>query len=174
MLRAFVTEKGFTLMELLIAVAIVVILAGIGIPVYLKFQKDSKAAEASTNLTGVKMAEDAYKLTSGTYIDCAASPRAAADLATAGQNSVAWADTGGATGGFTTIGFQTNGPVRFVYQVSGSTTTAFVGEALGDTNADGNRVLYVATPTTNPHVVGTDAGDAALTLALGAATDTVD
>ena len=35
-------EKGFTLMELLIAVAIVVILAGVGIPVYLRFMSGAK------------------------------------------------------------------------------------------------------------------------------------
>jgi type II secretory pathway pseudopilin PulG len=161
-------------MELLIAVAIVVILAGVGIPVYLKFQASAKAAEASTNLNGIKMAQENYRLANGSYLDCAVSPRPAADLATAGQTAVAWVDSGGATGGFTQIGFTTSADVRFAYEVGDSTTTSFVAEALGDTNADGNRILYVATQNKGPHVIGADAGDASLTLALGTTSDTAD
>ncbi|MBI1927357.1 prepilin-type N-terminal cleavage/methylation domain-containing protein [Candidatus Poribacteria bacterium] len=174
MFKRFVDEKGFTLMELLIAVAIVVILAGVGIPVYLKFQAGAKASEANTNLNGIKLAEEAYKLGNGSYLDCAASPRAAAALATAGQTAVAWADT--ATG-FTNIGFTTTANVRFVYQVSSASTTAFVAESLGDTNADGNRILFVATQNSGPHVIGDPtytAVDGAITLALGTVTDTAD
>ena len=168
------SERGFTLMELLIAVAIVVILAGVGIPVYLKFQASAKASEASTNLNGIKMAEENYRLATGSYLDCAVSPRAALTLATAGQNSVAWVDSGGATGGFTNIGFTTNADVRFTYQVSSSGTTSFLAEALGDTNADTNQILYVSNQLKGPHVIGTDATDAALTLALGTTADTAD
>ena len=162
-------EKGFTLMELLIAVAIVVILAGVGIPIYLKFQQGAKHAEASTNLNGIKLSEEGYKLANGTYIDCATSPRAAPD-----QNAVAWADAGGAAGGFTAIGFQTSADVRFVYGVNNSNTTSFLAEALGDTDGDGNRILFVATEAMGPHVIGTDARDAGLAPVVGAAADTAD
>ncbi len=170
MFKRFVDEKGFTLMELLIAVAIVVILAGVGIPVYLKFQAGAKASEANTNLNGIKLAEEGYKLGTGAYLDCAVSPRAAATLATAGQTAVAWADT--ATG-FTNIGFQTSSNVRFVYQVSGASTTTFLAEALGDTNADTKRILFQATPTAGPHVIG-DTTYPTVTPVLGVTTDTVD
>jgi prepilin-type N-terminal cleavage/methylation domain-containing protein len=172
MFKRFVDEKGFTIMELLIAVGIVVILAGIGIPVYLKFQSGAKGTEASTNLNGIKMLQEQYKLANGSYLDCAASPRAATTLATAGHNAETWADLGGATGGFTKIGFNTSSGVRFVYQVSGASATAFVAEGLGDTNSDGNKVLYVATQNAGQHVVG--AGDSALTLVLGSSSDTAD
>jgi len=172
--RFAANERGFTLMELLIAVAIVVILAGVGIPVYLKFQSSAKAAEASTNLNGIKMAEENYRLANGSYLDCQESPRDASTLASAGQTAVTWADAGGASGGFTAIGFSTSADVRFVYEVSSSSTTAFVAEALGDTNADGNQILYLATQAKGPHIVGADSGDASLTLALGTTSDTAD
>jgi prepilin-type N-terminal cleavage/methylation domain-containing protein len=161
-------EKGFTLMELLIAVAIVVILAGVGIPIYLKFQTGAKHAEASTNLNGIKLAEESYKLSNGTYLICGVSPRLVADI---DQDAVAWADL--ATG-FTDIGFSTSSDVRFAYGVGTVSTTAFVAEAMGDTDGDGTQILFIATETMGPHVANSDARDAALTLTLGALTNVAD
>ena len=53
-------KKGFTLIELMIVVAIIGILAAIAIPNFLKFQAKSKQSEAKTNLKGVYTAETAY------------------------------------------------------------------------------------------------------------------
>ena len=139
-------QRGFTLMELLIAVAIVVVLAGVGIPVYLKFQAGAKHSEASTNLNGIKLSEEGYKLSNGTYLDCAASPRLIADL---DETSVAWADLGT---GFTDIGFTTSADVRFAYVVSGSTTIAFLAEATGDTDGDADTIIFEASQSEGPHL----------------------
>ena len=53
-------KKGFTLIELMIVVAIIGILAAIAIPNFLKFQAKSKQSEAKTNLKGIYTAETAY------------------------------------------------------------------------------------------------------------------
>jgi len=53
-------KKGFTLIELMIVVAIIGILAAIAIPNFLKFQAKSKQSEAKTNLKGIFTAETSY------------------------------------------------------------------------------------------------------------------
>jgi type IV pilus assembly protein PilA len=53
-------RKGFTLIELMIVVAIIGILAAIAIPNFLRFQAKSKQSEAKTNLGGIFTAMTAY------------------------------------------------------------------------------------------------------------------
>ena len=53
-------KKGFTLIELMIVVAIIGILAAIAIPNFLKFQAKAKQSEAKTNLGAVFTAQTAY------------------------------------------------------------------------------------------------------------------
>jgi type IV pilus assembly protein PilA len=60
-------KKGFTLIELMIVVAIIGILAAIAIPNFLKFQAKSKQSEAKTNLKGVYTAETGYFGESNSY-----------------------------------------------------------------------------------------------------------
>lgn len=54
-------RKGFTLIELMIVVAIIGILAAIAIPNFLKFQCKSKTSEAKEMLKGIYTANVAYQ-----------------------------------------------------------------------------------------------------------------
>jgi len=67
MLSKIRDRKGFTLIELMIVVAIIAILAAIAIPNFLKFQAKSKQSEARTMLTGVYEAELAYFATENEF-----------------------------------------------------------------------------------------------------------
>jgi len=60
-------KKGFTLIELMIVVAIIGILAAIAIPNFLKFQAKSKQSEAKTNLKAIYTAETGYFGENNTY-----------------------------------------------------------------------------------------------------------
>ena len=61
--------KGFTLIELMIVVAIIGILAAIAIPNFLKFQCKAKQTEAKTGLKAVYTTQLAYNGEFGSYLN---------------------------------------------------------------------------------------------------------
>ena len=65
--------KGFTLIELMIVVAIIGILAAIAIPNFVKFQCRSKQSEAKGNLKALYVAQESYRAEFDKYVtDCGA------------------------------------------------------------------------------------------------------
>ena len=70
------TDKGFTLIELMIVVAIIGILAAIAVPNFIRFQLRSKHGEAKLNLATIRTAEVSYFGEYGTYIDMVPEPQA--------------------------------------------------------------------------------------------------
>jgi type IV pilus assembly protein PilA len=67
MLRGKKGKKGFTLIELMIVVAIIGILAAIAIPNFLRFQAKSRTTEARTNLGAIFTGQTAYFGEANTY-----------------------------------------------------------------------------------------------------------
>src|SRR3990170_1559509 len=61
-------EKGFTLIELMIVVAILGILAAIAIPNFMRFQAKSKQSEAKTNLGAIGTTAEAWRSEKDTYV----------------------------------------------------------------------------------------------------------
>ncbi len=60
-------QKGFSLVELMIVVAIIGILAAVAIPNYIRFQNKAKQSEAKGNLQGIFTAEKAFFAEWNTY-----------------------------------------------------------------------------------------------------------
>jgi type IV pilus assembly protein PilA len=125
-------KRGFTLIELMIVVAIIGILAAIAIPNFLQFQLRSKTGEARTNLAGIRTAEESYFAEYGLYVTAAAHP--AAPVPTKQQ----W--TAAATHGFNIMGWAPEGSVFFQYatDVGGANNTAYTASALGELDGGGN------------------------------------
>lgn len=67
-MKALHTQKGFTLIELMIVVAIIGILAAIAIPNFLRFQAKSKQSEAKSNLGAIGTSAESYRVEKDTYI----------------------------------------------------------------------------------------------------------
>jgi len=120
---------GFTLIELMIVVAIIGILAAIAIPNFLKFQLRSKTGEAKTNLAALRTAEEGYVAEYGVYVAAAANPGAPSAA------KQVW-DGGGGVPGFDTVGWGPEGDVYFTYAVT-IAGTAYSLDAVGDLDGSG-------------------------------------
>lgn len=131
-------QKGFTLIELMIVVAIIGILAAIAIPNFLTYQMKSRQSEAKTNLQAIKTSEVAFQAERGCFIGIAVEvgqPVAAAAVKTAPWNwgigalpavpGTLWCIAGGVfTGAFADVGFKATGNVNYVYGVDATTVAA--------------------------------------------------
>ena len=135
MFKALRKQEGFTLIELMIVVAIIGILAAIAIPNFLQYQMKSRQSEAKTNLGAIRTSELSFSAERGCFIGSATWPTAAPFPPLGGTKTtpVAWSplgvgpapsaagtafcvNPGGvAIGTFADIGFAASGNVYYQY-----------------------------------------------------------
>lgn len=139
-------SAGFSLVELMIVVAIMAILAAIAIPSFLRFSMRAKTAEATSNLAAIRTAQESYRAEEDTYLECPAAGGAFG-------NPAAWAVGAGASTpiawdagtNFETIGFEPDGNVRYQYRVAAAgagISVAFLAECQGDLDEDGAAATF--------------------------------
>ena len=104
-------DKGVTIIELIIVIAIISVLAAIAIPQYRKFQLRAKISEAKLNVRAIRNLEEAFATEHGVYIACASTP---ASIPTSKKRP--WPALPSNIG-FSLIGFKPAGDVYFTYAV---------------------------------------------------------
>jgi len=110
------TQKGFTLIELMIVIAIIGILAAIALPAYSDYTSRTRAAAAAAEIASTKTAIAVCNAEIGTFVGC-----------NAGANGV---PTIAATRNITAVTSVTNGVITVT---SGATTAAGVALTVIDT-----------------------------------------
>ncbi len=149
LIRNMKKREGFTLIELMIVVAIIGILAAIAIPNFIKFQLRAKAGEGKVNLAAIRTSEESYFADAGTYTGWPAEPGVApvqtkaawfGPAATATPCTVPVPAVGDP--GYCFIGWQPEGDVFYQYAVAvantagGASPNEFFADAQSDIDGD--------------------------------------
>jgi prepilin-type N-terminal cleavage/methylation domain-containing protein len=146
--------KGFTLIELMIVVAIIGILAAVAIPAFMDYMKKSKKSEATLQLNKIMKNDKTYYITNATYVQGTAAdlPQTGTPCSIAGGHfpvSTAW--PGDSV--WSQLDFQIDEPCLFNYQYISSSTSAAQALAQGDLDCDGITITYtlnLSAPNGNP------------------------
>jgi len=125
------TRRGFTLIEMMLTIAIIGILSAIAIPMLISYQLRSKAAEGLTNIAAIQKGQEAYYAEFNVYVS--AMPVVPA---IAGPTKRPWSLAPGDSHGFNAIGYVPEGQVYFQFGVKSNGNSAYTIGARSD--LDGN------------------------------------
>ena len=147
MLQRIRNRKGFTLVELMIVVAIIGILAAIAIPNFLQFRLKAKTSEAKSNLGAIRSTEVAYFAEWDFYVGN--QPYTPLLNRSNEPNKETWSPLTR----FSILGFAPEGSVFYSYGLTGADfqdrAAGMTMEAVGDLDSDSSIATFYVTESSN-------------------------
>ena len=140
------TQRGFTLIELMIVVAIIGILAAVAIPKFLEYMNKSKASEAEVNLSAIEQAASTHYQEHAEYPqdDSGLTP-AVTCCQQAGKKCAAVAADWNGNNAWDKLGFAVDKSFRFQYHYIPDGSAKFTAVAIGDLDCDTVTIEYKVT-----------------------------